>query len=84
MELGYHAFRQLPDLAGVFDGGLCQKTFRLRAIEPRMHAGDVIEQLRNPDPPWQHGDISNERDFAHKFFARGPGIASEHGQLSVV
>ena len=40
--------------------GLRQKTFRLRAIESRMHAGDVIEQLRNPDPARQHRDIGNE------------------------
>ena len=64
--------------------GLRQKTFRLRAIESRMHAGDVIEQLRNPDPARQHRDIGNERDIAHELFARAPRVATEHRQFSLV
>jgi hypothetical protein len=31
------------DLAGALDGGLRQKALRLRAIEARMHAGDVVD-----------------------------------------
>ena len=60
------------------DGGLGQKTFRLGAIESRMHAGDVVERLRNPYPARQHGDIGNEADIAHELIALGPGVASEH------
>ena len=66
------------------DGGLRKKTFRLRAIESRMHAGDIVERLRNPHPARQHGDIGNEADIAHELIALGPGIASEHSQLSLV
>ena len=53
-------------LLAAFDGGLRQKTFRLRAIESRMDAGDVVEHLRNPDPARQHGDIGDEGDIAHE------------------
>ena len=63
--------------------GLRQKAFRLRAIESRMHAGDVIEHLRNPHPARQHGDIGDEADIAHELIALGPGIASEHLQFSL-
>ena len=66
------------------DGGLRKKAFRLRAIESRMHAGDVVERLRNPYPARQHGDIGNEADIAHELIALGPGIASEHLQLSLI
>ena len=82
--MGHHALRQFPNLAGAVDGGLRQKAFRLRAIESRMHAGDVIERLRNLDPARQHGDIGDEADIAHELIALGPGIASEHLQLSLV
>ena len=64
--------------------GLRQKTFRFRAIESRMHAGDVVEHLRNPHPARQHGDIGNEADIAHELVALGPGIASEHLQFSLI
>ncbi len=84
VQLGHHALRQFPDLAGALDGGLRKKTFRLRAIESRMHAGDVIERLRNPHPARQHGDIGNEADIAHELIALGPGIASEHPQFSLI
>ncbi len=84
VQLGHHALRQFPDLAGAPDGGLREKTFRLRAIESRMHAGDVVERLRNPDPARQHGDIGNEADIAHELIALGPGIASEHLQFSLI
>ena len=39
---------------------LREKTFRLGAIESRMHAGDVVEHLRNPHPARQHGDVGDE------------------------
>ncbi len=84
VQLGHHALRQFPDLAGAPDGGLGKKTFRLRAIESRMHAGDVVESLRNPHPARQHGDIGNEADIAHELIALGPRVASEHLQLSLI
>ena len=49
-----------------------------------MHAGDVVEQLPNPDPSWQHRDIRNEADITHELIALGPGIASEHFQFSLI
>src|SRR5260221_14253657 len=49
-----------------------------------MHAGNVIERLRNPYPAWQNGDVGNEADIAHELIALYPGIASEHPQLSLV
>ena len=45
VQLGHHPLRQLPDPARALDRGLGKKTFRLRAIESRMHAGDVVEHL---------------------------------------
>ena len=68
----------------VLDGGLREKAFRLGAIESRMHAGNVVERLRNPHPARQHGDIGDEADIAHELIALGPGIASEHLQLSLI
>ncbi len=84
MQLGHHALRQFPDFAGALDSGLREKTFRLRAIEARMHARDVIERLRNPHPARQHGDIGDEADIAHELIALGPGVASEHLQLALI
>ena len=78
MELGHHALRQLPDLASAFDCGSVQETLRLRAIKSRMHAGDVIEQLRDPYPARQDRDIGNERDIAHELFACAPGITAKN------
>jgi hypothetical protein len=74
----------LPDLAAAFDYRLGEKTFRFRPIEFRMNSGDVIEQLRNPDPTRQHCDIGNERDIAHELVARVPRITSEDSQLSFI
>src|SRR6266849_7194367 len=84
VQLGHHALRQLSDPAGALDGGFGKKTFCLRAIESRMHAGDVVERLRNPHPARQHGDISNEGDIAHELIALGPRVASEHLQFSLI
>ena len=66
------------------DRSLRQKTFRLGAIESRMHAGNVVERLRNPYPAGQHSDIGDEADIAHELIALVPGIASQHPQLSLV
>ena len=71
-------------LLGSSDGGLGEKAFCLGAIESRMHAGDVVERLRNPDPARQDGHIGNEGDVAHEPFALGPGIAAEHPELSLI
>src|SRR5207248_1101276 len=49
-----------------------------------MHSGDIIEQLRHPDPARQHRDIGNERDIAHELIAPVPRIASEDSQLSFI
>ena len=84
VELGHHALRELPDLAGALDGGLRQEALRLRAIESRMHAGDVVERLRDPHPARQHGDVGDEADVAHEPVALRPGVAPEHLQLALV
>ena len=49
-----------------------------------MHAGDVVEQLRNPHPARQHRDVGDETDIAHELLARAPGIAAEHLQFALV
>ncbi len=49
-----------------------------------MHAGDVVERLRNSYPAREHGDIGNEADIAHELIALGPGIPSEHFQFSLI
>jgi hypothetical protein len=84
MRLRHHALRQFPDLAGAPDGGVRKKTFRLRAVESRMHADEVVERLRNPQPAGEHGDIGNEGDIAHELMALGPGVASEPLEFSLI
>src|SRR6266851_7183992 len=74
----------MPDLAGVADVSPRKETFRLGAIESRMHAAKVIERLRNPHPARQHGDIGDEADIAHEPIALGPGVASENLQFSLI
>src|SRR4029453_9724154 len=78
MQLRYHAFGQFSYLARALDRSLCQKTFGFGAIESRMHARDVIEQLRHANPTRQDSDISDERDFLHELIALGPWIASQY------
>ena len=63
---------------------LARKVFRLRTIESGMHAGDVLQRLRNFYPARQHGDIGNEADITHELVAFTPGVAAEHLQLSLV
>src|SRR5882672_709304 len=84
VQLRHHTLRQFQDFSGRTDGGLCKKTFRLRAIESRMDAGDVVERLRNANPARQNGDIGNEADIAHELIAFDPGIAPEHSQFSLI
>src|SRR5579871_4251117 len=48
-----------------------------------MHAGDVIERVRDLQPAWQDGDIGDETDVAHELIALGPGIASENAEFSL-
>ena len=49
-----------------------------------MHAGDVVDSLRDPDPARQDGNIGNEGDIAHELIARGPGVPSEDLQFSLI
>jgi len=66
MQLGHHAFGQFSDLNGTADVGFRKKAFRFRAVESRMHAGDVVERLRNSDPSRQYRDVGYEADIAHQ------------------
>src|ERR1700684_4282675 len=66
------------------DVGLRKKSFRLDPIESRMHAGDVLQYLRNPHPARQHSDIGNEADIAHQLIALAPGVAPKHPQFSLI
>src|SRR5262249_32245674 len=84
MQLRYHAFRQFPNSFRALDRRPRQETFRLRAIEPRMHAGDIFEQLRNVNPTRQHSNVRDERDVAHELIARTPRLAPKHFQFSRV
>src|SRR6516165_5548661 len=84
VQLRYHAFRQFPDLAVALDRGLPKKTLRLRAVESRMHSGEVVECLRNPDPACQHGDVSDEANIAHQLIALDPRVASDYLQFSLI
>src|SRR4029077_9930599 len=49
-----------------------------------MHAADVVEQLRNPYPARQHGDVGDEADVPHEKVAFGPRVAPEHLQFSLM
>src|ERR1700691_4928541 len=84
VQFGHHPLRQFPHLAAAPDGGLRQKTFRLGTIESRMHAGDLVECLRDPDPARQHGTGRHEADIAPELIALVPGVASEHFQFSLI
>src|SRR6266699_3917769 len=72
------------DFAFPADRGFPEKSFCFRAIESRMHAADIIERLRNPDPAWEHRHISDERNGAHEPVALVPGVASQHSQFSLI
>jgi hypothetical protein len=78
MQLGYHSLGQFSYLARAFDRSLAEKAFCSRAIESRMHSPDVVQQLRDANPTWEDGDISNERDILHQLIALGPWVASQH------
>ena len=80
VKLRDHALRQLADTTLALDRRLCQKPLRLRAIEPRMHAFDVIERLPHAQPSRQHRNVADERDVQHQLVALGPGIAAQHLQ----
>src|ERR1700751_3260071 len=84
MQLRHHALRQFPHFAGALDGCLGEKAFRLGAIESRVHALDVVERLRNPQPARQHGDIGDKTDIPHELIAFFPGIAPQYLQLSLI
>src|SRR5208282_777376 len=49
-----------------------------------MHAGDIVECLRDPDPARQHGNVGDEADIAHELIALRPGITPEHSQFSLI
>src|SRR4051794_11366539 len=49
-----------------------------------MHAGNVVECLRDANPAREHGDIGDEADIAHELVAFGPGIASKYAQFSLI
>src|SRR5260370_34874973 len=84
MRLGHLALGQFSGLHGTADVRFRKKTCRFRAVESRMHAGDVIERLGNSDPSRQHSDIGNEADVAHQLIALSPGVASEYLQFSLI
>ena len=84
VQLGHHALRQFPHLARPLDRGLREEAFRLRAIESRMHARDVVERLRDAHPARQHGDIGDEADVAHQLVALRPWVAPEYLELALV
>src|SRR5271165_1391868 len=49
-----------------------------------MHAGDVVQELRDLYPARQDGDIGNKADIAHEAIAFGPGVAAEDFQISLI
>ena len=68
--------RRLPVICG-----LRQQRLRAVAAESRVHAGDEIDGLIDPQPGGQHGDIGDETGLAHQRGAlaetvRGPAHVS--------
>src|SRR2546429_4633120 len=49
-----------------------------------MHAGDIIERLRDSYPARQHSNIGNEAGISHELVALAPWVASEHPQFSLI
>ena len=82
--MSHHTFGQFTNLAGVRDRSLGEKTLRLGAIKSGMHAGDILEQLRNSNPARQHRNIGNEADIPHELIALCPGIASQYPQFALI
>src|SRR5712692_11578921 len=49
-----------------------------------MHAGHVVERLRNPHPARQDRNIGNEAHIAHELITLAPGVAPQHPQFSLI
>ena len=64
-------------MIGAPDSAPRQKPLGLGAVEARMHAGDVVEQLSHADPARKHGDVGDERDLAHEPVAFAARILAE-------
>ncbi len=48
-----------------------------------VHAGDVVERLRDFDPARKDGDVGDEADIAHESIAVGPRVAAEDAEFAV-
>src|SRR6185437_11343125 len=82
MKLDGHAFGERLHLGVARDGGACEELLGAGTVEARMHACDVVERLRDPDPAGQDGDVGDEADVAHEGVAVVPGIAAEDAELA--
>ncbi len=63
---------------------LASSAARPVAAKSRMHAGDEVDGLIDPQPCRQHGDVGDEAGVAHE---RGPlanGSRPEHLQLPFI
>src|SRR5262245_28805844 len=49
-----------------------------------MHAGDIVQHLRDPHPARQDGNVSDEAHIAHELITLCPGVAPEHPEFPLV
>ena len=84
MELRHHALGQLPHSGISLDRRPGQESLGFGAIESRVHAAGIVEQLRDANPAWQHGNVGDVGDVAHQLCARGPRIAPEDCELTLI
>ena len=69
MQLRDHSFRQLSHFRSRLDFRMGEKPFGTLAGEIRVHAFNVVEQLRHLDPARQNSHIRNKTDLLHQLLA---------------
>src|SRR4051812_2488701 len=84
VQLRHHSLRQFAYLAVPPDSRLREKSACYGAVKSGMHTGDVVQQLRNLDPAWQHSNIGYKANVAHQVITRAPRIPPKDVQLALI
>ena len=81
MHQGFHSLGQLSNAALAGDLGLGEQRERPVAAKSRMHAGDEIDRLFDPEPRRQHRDIGDETRLLHQRSAIAERFPAQHAEL---
>ena len=81
VHLGLHSFRQFAHAALARDLGFGEQRRGPIAAESRVHSGDEIDRVIDPQPTRKHGDVGNEARVVHELgcvceTVRGPTPAA--------